>query len=111
MKDDDRSQLEKMVQGGEDPQAFLRCRSFFAKEPLITRLFLRKMTCKDKASYGSSPHCSTKQAHTYICIPCACVIVRMRVCMCIKMLFICIHLYVFDCVYVCACVYLISLDF
>jgi len=37
----------------------LRCRSFSAKEPVIIRLFLRKMTCKDKASYGSSPTCNT----------------------------------------------------
>jgi len=42
MKEDDRSQLEKMVQGGEDPQDVLRCRSFFAKEPLITGLFCGK---------------------------------------------------------------------
>ena len=33
-----------MVQGGEDPQDALSCRSFSAKEPLIIGFFLRKET-------------------------------------------------------------------
>jgi len=48
------------VQGGEDSKNALSCRSFSAKEPLIIGL-LRKMTCKDKASYGSSPPCTSHQ--------------------------------------------------
>ena len=38
-------------------QDVLSCRSFFAKEPLIIGLFLRKMTYRDKASYDSTPLC------------------------------------------------------
>jgi len=30
------------IQGGEDPYDALSCRSFFAKEPLITGLFCEK---------------------------------------------------------------------
>jgi len=52
------------VQGGMESQDALSCRSFSAKEPLIKRATnrrapLRKMTYKDKASYRSSPPCTT----------------------------------------------------
>jgi len=43
------------VQGGEDPQDALSCRSFFAKEPLIIGPFREN---DDKASCESSPTCS-----------------------------------------------------
>jgi len=41
------------------------CRSFPAKEPLIIRLFSRKMTCKDKAFYVSSPPCINESCQTF----------------------------------------------
>jgi len=45
------------VQGGQDPQDTLTCRSLSAKEPLIIGLFCGKMTYKHKASCGSLPPC------------------------------------------------------
>jgi len=38
--------FDYVVQGGEDPQDALSCRSFYAKEPLIIGLFCRKWPMK-----------------------------------------------------------------
>ena len=47
------------LQGSEGPYNALNCRSIFAKETLIIGLFCGKWpTCRDKASFGSSPPCN-----------------------------------------------------
>jgi len=51
------------IQGGKDPYDALSCSLFFAKESLITGLFYRKWSYKDKASYGSSPPGSMADAY------------------------------------------------
>ena len=65
-----------IIQGGEDPQDTLSCRSISAKEPLIVGLFckratnyralLRQMTYEDEASYASWPTCNIIVLECYV---------------------------------------------
>jgi len=50
---------EAMVQGGEDAQDAVTCRSLSAKGPIITGLFCGKRPIKIKASYVFLPPCNT----------------------------------------------------
>jgi len=47
-----------LLQGGEDPSDAFIWRSFFAGKSTTYMDLLRKMTYKDKASYGCSPPCT-----------------------------------------------------
>jgi len=44
----------------------ISCRSFFCERATNERALLREMTCKDKASYGSLPLCTSTMTHQYI---------------------------------------------
>ena len=65
----------------------------FGKRATNYRALLRKMTYKDKASYGFSPPC--------MCFMCACA----RMCACVHLyVSVCVYAYVCVCGYVCVCV-------
>jgi len=55
-----------MHTGWRRPIDALNCRSISAKEPLIIKLFLRKMTSRDKASCGFSPPCRACLANSFL---------------------------------------------
>jgi len=46
----------------------LKLQVIFRKRAAKNRALLRKMTCKDKASYGSSPPCTCSDSHYITCI-------------------------------------------
>jgi len=82
--------------GWRRPIGCLKLQVILHKRATNYRALLRKMTCKDKASYGSSPPCSqvlfAREAYTNVCV-CLCVCVVVCVCGCV-----CV------CVRVCVCV-------
>ena len=84
-----------LITGWRRPIGCLKLQVIFRKRATNHRALLRKMTYKDKASYGSSPPCTPPSPLILISRALACVCVCVCVCMCVR---------VFVCVFVCVCV-------
>jgi len=74
--------------GWQNPIGCLKLQVMFRKRATIYGALLRKMTCKDKASYGSSPPCT--YLHPFDSKGTVCV--RESVCMCV-----CVCVYMHKC--------------